>query len=145
MKITVTRTKNSLKGCVGRLEIDNFPLHSFYTLENCDRFLDQFPSKKIPSDTAIPIGLYKAKFIKSPKFGMTFWLQDVPNFTEIICTHVGNTNADTKGCVLIGKSESNFFLKNSGDAQKEFLNLVQMAKIKENDIIEIEIKRVYTI
>ena len=145
MKITITRLKNSPKGCVGRLQIDKFPLHSFHTLENYDRFLDQFPSAKIQSDTAIPIGLYKAKFIRSHKFGMTFWLQDVPNFSEILCTHVGNTNADTRGCILIGKSESNFVLKNSKDAQTEFLNLVQMANIKENDVIEIEIQRIYTI
>ena len=145
MKITITRLKNSPKGCVGRLEIDKFSLHSFHTLENCDRFLDKFPSSKIQGDTAIPIGLYKAKFIKSPKFGMTFWLQDVPNFSEILCTHVGNTNTDTKGCILIGKSESNFVLKNSKDAQTEFLNLIQMAGIKENDNIEVEIKRLYTI
>ena len=127
------------------MEIDKFSLHSFHTLENCDRFLDKFPSSKIQGDTAIPIGLYKAKFIRSPKLGMTFWLQDVPNFSEILCTHVGNTNTDTKGCILIGKSESNFVLKNSEDAQTEFLKLIQMAGIKENDVIEIEIKRLYTI
>ena len=145
MKITITRKKNSPKGCVGMLEMDKFPLINFFTLENCDRFLDKFPSNKIPTNTAIPIGTYKSKFIKSPKFGMTFWLQDVPNFSEILCTHVGNTNADTRGCILIGKSESNFVLRNSKDAQAEFLNLIQMAGIKENDNIEVEIKRLYTI
>jgi hypothetical protein len=39
----------------------------------------------------------------SPSLGKTLRLHNVPGFTDILI-HVGNTQADTKGCVLAAKN-----------------------------------------
>ena len=49
----------------------------------------------------IPEGSYKCKKHKSPKFGLTLWLQDVQNRSEILI-HKGNYHTDILGCVIIG-------------------------------------------
>ena len=52
--------------------------------------------------SCIPLGRYFAKRHQSPKFGETFWLQDVPGRAEILF-HKGNIDDDSHGCVLIGE------------------------------------------
>lgn len=53
--------------------------------------------------SCIPEGRYIAKRHLSPKFGWTFWLQDVPGRSEILF-HKGNLADDTHGCILVGES-----------------------------------------
>jgi hypothetical protein len=52
--------------------------------------------------SCIPLGTYKCKKHRSPKFGRTLWLQDVPNRSEILI-HSGNYHTQILGCILIGK------------------------------------------
>ena len=52
--------------------------------------------------SCIPLGIYKARKHKSPKFGRTLWVQDVPNRSEIL-VHSGNYHTQILGCILIGK------------------------------------------
>ena len=52
--------------------------------------------------SCIPLGIYKASKHKSPKFGRTLWVQDVPNRSEIL-VHSGNYHTQILGCILIGK------------------------------------------
>lgn len=52
--------------------------------------------------SCIPDGTYKAIKHQSPKFGKSFWLQNVPNRSEILI-HAGNYNTDTLGCLLPGQ------------------------------------------
>jgi len=52
--------------------------------------------------SCIPVGAYKCKKHRSPRFGLSLWLQDVPNRSEILI-HQGNFYADILGCILIGK------------------------------------------
>jgi len=47
-------------------------------------------------------GTYRAVRHRSPKFGETFWLQDVPGRSEILF-HKGNTDDDSRGCILVGE------------------------------------------
>ena len=53
--------------------------------------------------SCIPEGRYIAKRHVSPKFGETFWLQDVPGRSEILF-HKGNIDDDTHGCILVGEA-----------------------------------------
>jgi len=57
---------------------------------------------KIPGETRIPAGRYKVGVVFSPKHGPnTLQLQNVPDFTGIQI-HVGNSEVDTEGCILVG-------------------------------------------
>jgi hypothetical protein len=51
----------------------------------------------------IPLGDYRFNRWMSPNLGKTLRLHNVPGFTDILI-HVGNTQADTKGCILAAKN-----------------------------------------
>src|SRR3990167_1478377 len=80
-----------------------------YTLE------DEYREKKIHSETRIPQGTYQIKLqndgTMTLKYAKKFpdthkgmlWLQDVPNFSTIYI-HIGNTDDDSSGCILVGKN-----------------------------------------
>jgi hypothetical protein len=52
--------------------------------------------------SCIPQGRYTIKLHRSPKFGLCYKVMDVPERSEILI-HVGNTNEDTTGCILLGQ------------------------------------------
>ncbi len=56
-----------------------------------------------PSVSCIPVGVYVCRRVKSPKFGDTFEIADVPGRTHILF-HKGNWAKDTYGCVILGSS-----------------------------------------
>ena len=51
--------------------------------------------------SCIPSGIYQVKLHESPKFGICYKVQNVPN-REHILFHIGNYPTDTHGCVLVG-------------------------------------------
>jgi hypothetical protein len=102
---------------------------------------DQHREVKVKGDTRIPAGRYEIKLRPAgrihenylAKFGADFHkgtlhLQDVPNF-QYILIHIGNTEKDTDGCLLTGKSYSvsngHFLLQNSTVAYKELYAIVR--------------------
>lgn len=105
-QIDVVRYSDGGQSTIGLLFIDStFKCH---TLE------DQFRDVKVYADTRIPSGRYRITLrtegrmheqykLKFPKMhhGM-LWIRDVPGF-EFILIHIGNTEADTAGCLLIGQ------------------------------------------
>jgi len=106
MKLTVNRFHETKEETIGRLSIDG--KFECFTLE------DQHRDLKVKGDTRIPAGTYEIKLrnmgghharyaAKFPAFhkGM-LWLQNVPGF-EFILIHIGNTDKDTEGCLLVGK------------------------------------------
>jgi hypothetical protein len=55
-----------------------------------------------PEISCIPAGRYVCHRVKSPKFGITFEVMQVPGRSNILL-HSGNTLEDTHGCILIGE------------------------------------------
>lgn len=54
------------------------------------------------NESCIPAGVYRCEPVDSPRFGKT-WVVDVPWRSEIIF-HPGNTEEDTRGCILVATS-----------------------------------------
>lgn len=55
------------------------------------------------SISCIPTGLYKCKIVNSPRYGEVYEVMNVKHRTHILI-HSGNTEADTRGCILVGQS-----------------------------------------
>jgi len=100
---TTTESTSGLLFVNGRFEA--------YVLEDTQRF------EKVAGETRIPSGTYEVRLriegSLTKKYGEKYptihrgmlWLQGVPGFTNVY-VHVGNSNADTAGCLLIGDSAS---------------------------------------
>lgn len=105
MKITVKRFKSDNDATLSQVSIDG----EF----QCFGLEDEYREDKVPGETRIPAGEYRvgvrvvggfdARYSrKFPDFhaGMLQVL-DVPGF-EYILIHIGNTEKDTAGCLLVG-------------------------------------------
>lgn len=103
MKIELRRYRDTGIATFGKIFIDDE--FQCYTLEDIQR------NEKIVGETRIPSGDYVlaprryGKFYEKykDKFSHSFAIEicDVPNFTDVLI-HIGNTDADTRGCVLVG-------------------------------------------
>lgn len=118
-----------------------------YTLE------DRYREEKVMGETRIPAGTYKvvlrtegghhAKYSeKFPEFheGMLHVI-DVPNFKWILI-HIGNSELDTMGCLLVGDYANNNKLQKGGlthstNAYKDMYKKV-LAAIKRNEPVTIQ-------
>ena len=104
---------------IGRLSIDG--KYFCDTCEDKDRGLRQdLPvsvnqARKVRGQTAIPTGRYRVTLgVKSPKYskkkqyaacnGFVPRLINVPAFDGILI-HIGNTAADSEGCILVGRNK----------------------------------------
>lgn len=107
MRVKLQRVEQTPEETLGLFYINGVEYN--YTLE------DQHRDVKVKGDTRIPAGTYKLALRKfgghhdsyAKKFptihkGM-IEIMDVPGFSDILI-HIGNTDADTEGCVLTGKS-----------------------------------------
>jgi hypothetical protein len=125
MNLLLQRDFDNGDDTIGRLFFKDISgkLRYVYTLE------DQYQQIVVRNDTRIPAGQYEIILRKeggvygtylnhsnkwiaenTKKYGI-LWLQGVPNF-EYILIHIGNTDADTAGCILVGSStNNNSFLK----------------------------------
>lgn len=56
-----------------------------------------------PNISCIPPGHYTCRRVRSPRFGDTFEICDVPGRSHILF-HAGNRPEDTLGCVLTGRT-----------------------------------------
>lgn len=60
--------------------------------------------EKVYAETAIPAGTYKITMEHSPSFKRVLpCLHNVPHFLGILI-HSGNTDVDSKGCILVGNN-----------------------------------------
>ena len=101
-----------------------------YTLEDVIRESPGQPVEawKIKAKTAIPAGRYRLGLVTSPKFGPdTLTLLSVPGF-EAIRIHSGNDDADTEGCLLVGRAVAE---DPSGDGGNLLESRVALAALKD--------------
>ena len=82
----------------------------------------------MPNVSCIIPGTYQCIRHISPRFGETFWVQDVPGRSEILF-HKGNVSTDSHGCILVGES-FNYVMGEAGitsSAQgfKEFMTILE--------------------
>jgi hypothetical protein len=119
MEILLDR-KYPYSSCViGELSIDG--KFECYTLEDVEREV------KIPGKTAIPKGIYKVIITLSNRFKRELpLLLNVPNF-EGIRIHSGNTDKDTEGCILVGKTRGNGVIYESRLALTPLFRKIQSA------------------
>lgn len=120
MELLLKRVAKRQMYTIGKLYIDG--VYFCDTLEDTDRGLTQYMStaeikrKKIYGKTAIPTGTYDITMnVVSPRFskkafykqncdgGRVPRLLNVPGFDGILI-HVGNSAADSNGCLLVGKN-----------------------------------------
>lgn len=99
MKLLVDRFNSNFFETLGRLFING--VQKCYTLE------DEYRAVKVKGETRIPAGTYKVGLRYSTHFSPRYhhdmlWIKDVPGF-EFILIHPGNSEADTDGCLLVGK------------------------------------------
>lgn len=153
MKIKVDRAYKQYSYTIGKLYIDG----KFFcnTLEDKDRGLTQstpleeIAKIKIPSQTAIPAGIYRVilsqvspRFSKSDKYksigGKLPRLLDVPG-SDGVLIHIGNTEKDTAGCILVGKNKVKGQVVNSTETFFKLYPILKEASDR-GEIITIDIK-----
>ena len=114
------RTELQPERTFGMWSIDG--VFEFYTLEDTVR-----EGQKIPGKTAIPEGRYRLTITQSKRFKRDMILvNDVPDFTGIRI-HAGNTEADTDGCILVGRKRTETALEQSVLAEGALFWFVQGA------------------
>ena len=125
MKIKINRLYKTENSTIGELLIDG--KFECFTLEDKERDV------KIKGETAIPRGTYKVIINQSNRFKRLLPLLLNVNGFEGVRIHAGNTNHDTEGCILVGKTRSNNFI---GQSRKAFDSLFsKMQKAKEITLI----------
>ena len=140
MNLLVKRETESSEWTQGKLYVDN--VYECFTLE------DQKQVVKVMHETRIPGGTYKVKLrefgghhekykVKFPDFhkGM-LWLQDVPGFHDILI-HIGNTDDDSSGCLLVGMTFTNGKVTSSTIAYTNLYKKVVKAALEGNLTITI--------
>lgn len=122
MIIGIQRFEFGTNYTIGRMTLDG--VYQCYTLE--DKVRDD--GIKIPGATAIPAGNYPVVIDMSARFGRDMpHVLNVPNF-DGIRIHMGNTDVDTEGCILLGQTWSGSdFIGNSRGAFDVFFPKLQQA------------------
>lgn len=100
MELLLKRQKSSDKATLGELYIDG--VFACFTLEDVVRDLKPDGTGKVQDDTAIGDGRYQVIIDFSQRFQkLMLHVLNVKWFTGIRI-HSGNTDHDTKGCILVG-------------------------------------------
>lgn len=145
MELILERKELNTKTSIGNLTFNYLNTnYSFYTLEDKDRNLNSgmplqdIQSIKIKGETAIPKGTYQVIWSFSNRFQRFMpELLNVPGFSGIRI-HAGNTEEDTDGCILLGKSKTKTSILSSKVAVKEFETVLLKIMKKEKVFITIK-------
>lgn len=107
LRICLTRDIAGPDWTLGTVELDlpgdgeGFLPYGF-SVEDVDRRVEEDITRKVPGETAIPIGTYPVRLYDSPRHGpQTPELVGVPGFHHIQL-HSGNSADHTEGCLLVG-------------------------------------------
>jgi hypothetical protein len=126
MKLVVVRYLDDSNSTLGLLYVDG--KFECYTLE------DEKRDKKVMAETRIPEGDYNIKlrtegghhdkYTKQfPEHIGMLHVTNVPGF-EWILIHIGNTEKDTAGCLLVGEDPNGMTIASSTNAYKKLYNKV---------------------
>lgn len=126
MRIDLLRVGQSNRGTFGVLRFGQVPFA--LTLER--------PWEDNAQDiSCIPAGRYRCRKVRSPRFGHTYEVCDVPNRTHVLL-HKGNFVYDTQGCILVGEEYSGTWDKPFiASSERGFLELMKLL----NDIPEFDL------
>lgn len=131
MEVKVLRYGFDLDCTIGLMFIND--VFEAYTLE------DEYREPKVYGETCIPDGRYRivlrayggfhARYLE--KFGADFHkgmleVSNVPNFKDILI-HIGNTDEDTAGCLLVGNRAElpiNNYIGDSTNAYKRIYSQI---------------------
>lgn len=143
MKIIVNRFTSDAESTVSKILVDGIFI--------CFGLEDEYRKTKKMGETRIPSGLYKIELqstgVKHKKYKEQFGdihrgmlhIIDVPNFSGILI-HIGNTQIDTEGCLLVGTGAitepGNMSISNSRVAYLKLYQLV--VSNAANQTLEIE-------
>lgn len=148
MKLNLKRYKTP-NYCIGKLTCDGKWICD--TIEDVDRGLkqsmsvDEIKKIKVVNKTAIPTGTYKITLdVVSPKYGNSpFYkevcqgkvprLLNVPGYDGVLI-HCGNTEADSAGCIIVGKNKVKGKVLESKDTFRMLYKLLKDAKGRGEDI-----------
>src|SRR3990167_10319749 len=133
MEIQLIRDTFSPTCTIGRLGING--VHECWTLED---FVRPEGAPKVPGRTAIPYGRYELMITHSERFQRSLpILLGVPGF-QGIRIHPGNTDADTEGCILVGRTKGENFIGESKSAFAALSLKLQKARSAGKVFIVIE-------
>ena len=142
MELELTRTTRTNRSTIGELTVDG--KFECFILEDKDRGLQQgmalseLMAAKIKTRTAIPTGRYEIVTNFSDRFQkMLPLLLDVPAFAGIRI-HPGNTDADTEGCLLPGKTKSPDMVGSSRAAFTVLFDKIKAAMQREKVFITVK-------
>ena len=142
MELELTRSTKTNRSTIGELTING--VFECFILEDKDRGLRQgmpvseLMALKIKKETAIPTGRYEIVISFSDRFRkMLPLLLEVPAF-EGIRIHSGNTEADTEGCLLPGKTKSADAVGSSRVAFTALFDKIKAAMQREKIFITVK-------
>jgi len=147
MRILVARYKSSSEWTLSKVYLDG----DF----ECFGLEDEKREVKKMHETRIDEGTYKVTLRtfgghherykkKFPEHEGMLWIRDVPKFSDILI-HIGNTEKDTSGCLLLGTlvNEKNGTVSGSTIAYRAFYKKVLKA-IKAKEEVTITFKDIET-
>jgi hypothetical protein len=104
-----------------------------YTCEDCDRHLES-GGEKIFGQTAIPRGKYRVVMSMSSHFHKEMpEVLGVPKFSGIRI-HMGNTAADTEGCILLGSVRTNDGVTTCNDVNVRLRALLEECELRMEEV-----------
>jgi hypothetical protein len=123
MKIHIKRLHRTKNSTIGEMTIDG--KFECYTLEDVERDV------KIKCETAIPKGSYKVIINQSNRFKKFLPLLLKVKGYEGVRIHSGNSNHDTEGCILVGRTRSVDYI---GQSRKAFDSLFKKMQDSKEEI-----------
>ena len=88
--------------------------------------------------SCIPKGEYFTVIHESPKFGKCFWLQNVPNRSEILI-HRGNFYDDILGCILVGQEHADIDGDGYRDVTSSSKTVKELLDLVDKDVLTVHI------
>lgn len=144
MKLLLKRKYKARNYTIGDLSVDG---HFFcHTIEDTVRELPELcPDTragrqcrcqgKVYTRTAIPAGTYQVTMKYSPRFKRVLpYLHDVPHFLGILI-HSGNTEADSAGCIIVGRNSVKGKVTESRRTLEALISLLDKEKSVEIEIV----------